>query len=97
MRALSLLPQLPHIMLTNLPARRRLRPSIPSQPLSVRISSRLFLIQADTVSADHPHYQTAGAAGERTLWVVFVIMLVATIVFSGLSWNVPVVSARLRC
>lgn len=47
-----------------------------------------------TIVPDQPHYQTAGGAGERTLWVVFVIMLVATIIFSGMSWNVPV-SRRL--
>ncbi|GIZ39749.1 hypothetical protein CKM354_000312100 [Cercospora kikuchii] len=41
-----------------------------------------------------PEYQTASETGERTLWVVFVVMLVASIVFSGMAWNVPM-SKRL--
>ncbi|KAL0262470.1 Small subunit processome complex component [Diplodia seriata] len=42
-----------------------------------------------TVIPDHSIHQNAGEAGARTLWVVFVLMLLATIVFSGLSWTVP--------
>ncbi|OJD36910.1 family a g protein-coupled receptor-like protein [Diplodia corticola] len=42
-----------------------------------------------TVVPDHPIHQNAGEAGARTLWVVFVLMLLATITFSGLSWTVP--------
>ncbi|EOD52861.1 putative opsin-1 protein [Neofusicoccum parvum UCRNP2] len=43
-----------------------------------------------TIIPDPAHYQNAGEAGQRTLWVVFVVMLIATIVFTGLSWSVPV-------
>merc|ERR1712080_748633 len=32
---------------------------------------------------------SATDTGNRTLWVVFVVMTVATVVFSGLAWNVP--------
>lgn len=39
-------------------------------------------------------YQDASETGQRTLWVVFVVMLVSSIVFTGLAWNVPV-SKRL--
>ncbi|OQN96149.1 hypothetical protein B0A48_18064 [Cryoendolithus antarcticus] len=41
-----------------------------------------------------PDYQDATETGERTLWVVFVIMFVASVLFTGLSWNVPI-SKRL--
>ncbi|CAK3982387.1 family A G -coupled receptor [Lecanosticta acicola] len=47
-----------------------------------------------TVVPTLPEYQNATETGERTLWVVFVVMLVASIVFAGLSWNVPI-SKRL--
>jgi len=41
-----------------------------------------------------PEYQTASETGTRTLWVVFVVMLISSAVFAGLSWNVPI-SKRL--
>jgi len=47
-----------------------------------------------TVVPSLPEYQTASETGNRTLWVVFVVMLVASVVFSGMSWNVPM-SKRL--
>ncbi|KAK4547123.1 hypothetical protein LTR36_001344 [Oleoguttula mirabilis] len=37
-----------------------------------------------------PEYQTVTETGTRTLWVVFVLMTIAAIVFSGLSWNIPI-------
>jgi len=47
-----------------------------------------------TVVPSLPEYQDATETGTRTLWVVFVVMLVASIVFSGMAWNVPM-SKRL--
>ncbi|KAI7577806.1 hypothetical protein KC316_g10143, partial [Hortaea werneckii] len=47
-----------------------------------------------TVVPSLPEYQTASETGNRTLWVVFVVMLVASVVFSGMSWSVPM-SKRL--
>jgi len=47
-----------------------------------------------TVVPSLPEYQKASETGERTLWVVFVVMLVATIVFTGMAWSVPI-SKRL--
>lgn len=41
-----------------------------------------------------PEYQTASDAGVRTLWVVFVVMLISSAVFAGMSWTVPI-SKRL--
>nr|POF15503.1 opsin-1 [Quercus suber] len=38
---------------------------------------------------DLPTYEVAGEAGNRTLWVVFVVMVVASVVFTGLAWSVP--------
>ncbi|KAK5723166.1 hypothetical protein LTS12_027532, partial [Elasticomyces elasticus] len=43
-----------------------------------------------TVVPTLPEYQDATETGTRTLWVVFVIMLLATIVFSGMAWTVPI-------
>ncbi|KAK4902944.1 hypothetical protein LTR28_001228, partial [Elasticomyces elasticus] len=39
-------------------------------------------------------YQAASETGNRTLWVVMVVMVIATIIFTGMSWTVPV-SKRL--
>ncbi|KAF2140863.1 uncharacterized protein K452DRAFT_319172 [Aplosporella prunicola CBS 121167] len=43
-----------------------------------------------TVIPDPTHYESAGEAGMRTLWVVFVIMLVASAAFAAMSWTIPV-------
>jgi bacteriorhodopsin len=41
-----------------------------------------------------PEFEKAGETGHRTLWVVFVVMLVSMVVFIGMSWSVPM-SKRL--
>jgi len=41
-----------------------------------------------TVVPSLPEYQVATDTGVRTLWVVFVVMVVASVVFTGLAWNV---------
>jgi len=43
-----------------------------------------------TVVPTLPEYQVADEAGQRTLWVVFVLMVIASIAFSGLAWTVPI-------
>jgi bacteriorhodopsin len=43
---------------------------------------------------DKPHYQVASDTGKKTLWVVFVLMLLASAGFTALSWRVPL-SKRL--
>lgn len=43
-----------------------------------------------TVVPEPVHWEVAGQSGHRTLWVVFVIMVVASAVFAGLSWNVAI-------
>ncbi|KAF2192319.1 family A G protein-coupled receptor-like protein [Zopfia rhizophila CBS 207.26] len=47
-----------------------------------------------TVVPDLPEYQHAHHDGKTTLWVVFVIMVIASAVFAGMAWRVPV-SKRL--
>jgi len=42
-----------------------------------------------TVFPDPPIVQQAGAAGHRALWVVFILMAIATIAFGALAWTVP--------
>jgi len=42
-----------------------------------------------TVVPNPPIFQHASTAGFRTLWVVFALMLTATIIFGFLSWTVP--------
>lgn len=44
-----------------------------------------------SVLPDTPVYETVGDAGAKTLWVVFVLMLIASAGFTALSWKVPVV------
>ena len=44
------------------------------------------------IHGDQPDYQFVGEAGKRTLWVVFVLMIIASAAFTGLSWKVPLVS-----
>ncbi|KAK4507896.1 hypothetical protein PRZ48_001631 [Zasmidium cellare] len=61
---------------------------------TVPVSSPTSVAPVPTVVPSLPEYQDATDTGERTLWVVFVVMVVASIVFTGLSWNVPV-SKRL--
>lgn len=39
-----------------------------------------------------PEYQSVTETGTRTLWVVFVLMLISSAVFAGMSWTVPIVS-----
>ncbi|KAF2102569.1 family A G protein-coupled receptor-like protein [Rhizodiscina lignyota] len=47
-----------------------------------------------TVIPDLPEFQKVHHDGKTTLWVVFVIMLVASIIFTGMSWSIPI-SKRL--
>ncbi|KAF2427533.1 family A G protein-coupled receptor-like protein [Tothia fuscella] len=47
-----------------------------------------------TVLPDKPIYEHATASGTRTLWVVFVIMLISAAAFTAMSWRIPV-SKRL--
>jgi len=42
-----------------------------------------------TVVPTPAEWQTSTETGERTLWVVFVVMTVASVVFTGLAWNIP--------
>jgi len=42
-----------------------------------------------TVYPDPPIYQHASKVGDRTLWVVFVFMVLATIAFAAMAWTVP--------
>lgn len=47
-----------------------------------------------TVVPDLPEYQHVGHSGKTALWVVFVIMIISSVIFAGMSWRVPV-SKRL--
>jgi hypothetical protein len=38
-----------------------------------------------------PELQFIGDSGKKTLWVVFVLMLIASAGFTALSWRVPLV------
>jgi len=42
-----------------------------------------------TIIPDIPIFEKAGQTGERTLWVVFVLMVLASIFFVVLAWAVP--------
>jgi hypothetical protein len=47
------------------------------------------------IHADKPEYQYATEAGQKTLWVVFVLMLLASAGFTALSWRVPLVRSTI--
>jgi len=42
-----------------------------------------------TIVPDYPQFEKASVTGLRTLWVVFVIMVIASAAFTALSWRVP--------
>ncbi|KUJ06663.1 putative opsin-1 [Mollisia scopiformis] len=43
-----------------------------------------------TAIPNRPHYEEVGETGTKTLWVVFVIMLLSSLAFIAMSWRVPV-------
>lgn len=43
-----------------------------------------------TIIPDYPTFEKASVAGQRTLWVVFVLMVIASAAFAAMSWRVPV-------
>lgn len=45
-----------------------------------------------SVVPGHAEIQAAGDTGKKTLWVVFVLMVIASAAFTALSWRVPLVS-----
>jgi len=61
----------------------------PVQAFATAASAMATVAPPPTVVASLPEYQTATETGFRTLWVVFVVMTVASVVFTGLAWNVP--------
>lgn len=53
-------------------------------------SSPTGVLPIPSVIPDSPEHQFVGETGTKTLWVVFIIMLISSGVFSGLAWRVPV-------
>ncbi|EHK99518.1 Family A G protein-coupled receptor-like protein [Glarea lozoyensis ATCC 20868] len=43
-----------------------------------------------TVVPNKPHYESVGSTGTKTLWVVWVIMLLSTLTFAFMAFRVPV-------
>lgn len=61
----------------------------PVQAFATAAAAMSTVAPLPTVVPSLPEYQTATETGFRTLWVVFVVMTVASVVFTGLAWNVP--------
>ncbi|KAI9777900.1 MAG: hypothetical protein M1816_004389 [Peltula sp. TS41687] len=60
-------------------------------PTSSVVSKTLTsAIPVPTSVPDKPTIQSAGDTGHRTLWTVFVLMLISTIIFAALAFRVPV-------
>jgi len=57
-------------------------------------SSHAKVAPIPTVVPDLPEYQHLHHSGKTTLWIVFVVMIIASAVFVGMSWRVHV-SKRL--
>jgi len=58
--------------------------------LLVPTSTSSYVAPIPTIVPTPEIFEEAGAVGQRTLWVVFVLMLIATIAFTALAYRVPV-------
>lgn len=57
---------------------------------SVQTITASSVLPVPTSVPDKPIIQSAGDAGRRTLWTVFVLMLISTIIFAAMAYRVPV-------
>jgi hypothetical protein len=64
----------------------------PSTVYPSATASATPVLPIPSVVPDPVERQLVGESGSRTLWVVFVIMVIASAVFAAWSWRVPVVS-----
>ena len=60
-------------------------------PTATASASPTHVAPIPTVLPDTPTYETVGDSGSKTLWIVFVLMLIASAGFTALSWKIPVV------
>ncbi|GAB7338446.1 hypothetical protein MBLNU457_4732t1 [Dothideomycetes sp. NU457] len=58
-------------------------------PVSAAMAATSSVAPIPTVIPTLPEKQDATEVGMRTLWVVFVMMVIAMIAFIGMSWTVP--------
>jgi len=65
---------------------RKHTPSLPL-PTSTATAS---VAPIPTVIPNRPHYESVGETGTKTLWVVWVLMLLSTLTFAFLAFRVPV-------
>jgi len=63
-------------------------------PTATATATPTHVAPIPSVLPDHPIHEFAGDSGKKTLWVVFVLMVIASASFTALSWKVPV-SRRL--
>ena len=66
-------------------------PLVPTPTPTASVSS------VPSVVPDTPVFQLAGDDGKRTLWIVFVVMTVASAAFTAMSWRIPVVRTTTPC
>uniref|UniRef100_UPI001C31EA5B Opsin n=1 Tax=Leptosphaeria maculans TaxID=5022 RepID=UPI001C31EA5B len=59
-------------------------------PTATQSAQPTHVAPVPTVLPDTPIYETVGDSGSKTLWVVFVLMLIASAAFTALSWKIPV-------
>lgn len=64
-------------------------------PTATASASHAPVAPIPTVAPSEPTYELSGDAGNKTLWVVFVLMLIASAGFTAMSWKVPVVRSEL--
>jgi bacteriorhodopsin len=57
---------------------------------SVQTITASSVVPVPTSVPDKPIIQSSGDAGHRTLWTVFVLMLLSTIIFAAMAYRVPV-------
>lgn len=59
-------------------------------PTATVSASSTSVLPVPTVVPDQPEQQFVGESGSKTLWVVFVFMVIASAGFAAMSWRVPV-------
>jgi len=64
--------------------------------LPIPTASPTHVAPIPSVVPTTPELQFIGESGQKTLWVVFVLMVIASAGFTALSWRVPLVSCRPR-
>lgn len=65
-------------------------------PTATASATATPVLPVPSVIPDPVDHQVVGDDGKKTLWVVFVIMVIASAAFAAMSWRVPVVRCNAQ-